>query len=393
MQSKQTKQSKLIYIIAGEISGDYIGGKIINGLKKINPNLRFSGVGGEKIKNEGVVSLFDISEISLIGFVQVFSKIFKLKKLIKLTVEDIFDKKPDLLITIDSPGFCFRVAKKVKKALPNTKLLNIVAPSVWAYSPNRAEVVAEIYDNLFCILPFEEVYFEKYANLKTKYIGHPIFEQFLDPNANFQMDKELLRIKNNIPATKKIIGLTLGSRINEIKNHIKIFTDALKIINHNYDIFTVIIVNEENLEFTLNEMKKLNLEYPYLITADKITAYSGCDLMIAKSGTNTLEIGYLKTPLVVAYKTNWLSYFYIKAKILIKYVSLVNIIENEKIVTELIQKKCNPKDIAYEVDKLLKNKDLAIAQITKSEIAINKFILKDKIPSQIACEEITKILS
>lgn len=384
-------QSKLIYIIAGEISGDYIGAKIINRLKDKNPDLRFIGIGGEKIKGEGVDSLFDISEISLIGFVQVMLKIFKLKKLIKLTVDDILDKKPDLLITIDSPGFCFRVAEKVKKNLTGAKLLHIVAPSVWAYSPSRAEKVAKTYDNLFCILPFEEVYFEKHHSLKTKYIGHPVFEQFFENN--FQINKELLRTKYGIKGTKKIIGLTFGSRVCEIMGHIKIFTDSLSIVNNNYDIFAVVIANEENLEFVSKEMAKLNLDYPYIVTSDKITAYSGCDLMIAKSGTNTLEIGFLKTPLIVVYKTNWLSYFYIKAKILIEYVSLVNIIEDKEIVPELIQKKCNKFDIAEKVIKFLQNKNLGESQVEKSQVAINKFIIKNKIPSQMACEEITKILS
>ena len=231
-----------IYIIAGEPSGDAIGAKIINHIKALSSHVSFYGIGGQEMQKTGLTSLFPMGNISLFGFLEILPHLFNVIKLINLTVKDILDCKPNIVVTIDSPGFCFRVAKKLKKLNFNTKLIHIVAPTVWAYKPKRAIKFALVYDHLLSILPFEPPLFEKY-NLKTTYIGHPVFEQNFD-----DVDVDLFKKKHNIPNSEKIICVTPGSRKSEIIRLLPIFLSALEKVAREFDVIclTVIAVDHSN---------------------------------------------------------------------------------------------------------------------------------------------------
>ncbi|MDD2840662.1 MAG: hypothetical protein PHY80_06160, partial [Rickettsiales bacterium] len=178
---EKVKDKRKIFITAGEASGDLLGGKIINALKSNakNMNIEFIGIGSEKMKNEGLESIFPMKELSVMGFCEVLPKIFKLLKRINQTVDKILEQKPDLILTIDSPSFSFRVMEKLKskdkKFFDSVKKVHLIAPSIWAYKEKRAKKMAKLYNLLLCILPFEPPYFEKYG-LKTEFIGHPIFD-------------------------------------------------------------------------------------------------------------------------------------------------------------------------------------------------------------------------
>ena len=215
-----------IYIIAGEISGDFIGAKIIQNLKQLHSNIELLGIGGPQMIETGLKTLFSISEINMMGFFEILPHIFRLKKRIIQTAQNITSHSPDLLITIDSPGFTYRVAKLAKTLNPKLKMVHIVAPSVWAYKPERAAKYAQIYDHLLALLPFEPPYFEQ-VGLSCTYIGHPIIQQ------HFYPDKKSLREEFTIEATTKVISVTPGSRIGEISRHMPVFRKALDIISTN----------------------------------------------------------------------------------------------------------------------------------------------------------------
>jgi lipid-A-disaccharide synthase len=352
-------QSKKIFIIAGEASGDFIGGKLIDALQKHLPYLEIHGVGGKQMELRGVRSILPINKLSVMGFFEIIPHIFTLKNFIRHAVKNILKDQPDLIITIDSPGFNFRVVEALRKAKLNTKYLHIVAPSVWAYNPERAKKVADLYDMLLTLLPFEPPLFTRYG-LKTEYIGHPIFEQNYNRNIGY------FRTKYNIPEEARIICVTPGSRTGEIKKHMKIFVKALKLLQTRYNIFAI---------FPLNKMEDAMLVESYMGDAvphicifdeERIDGYFIADVAIAKSGTNTLEISACETPLIIAYKVHFLTYLYIKSKALIKYISLINILANKEIIPEFIQNNCNAAALATATAKYLESDRLSEVQVQET---------------------------
>ncbi|WP_347938639.1 lipid-A-disaccharide synthase [Rickettsia oklahomensis] len=369
-----------IYFIAGEMSGDFIGGCIIQHLKN-NTGVQFFGVCGKYMEEAGSFkSLFPISEINLIGFIEILPHVFKLKKLIDKTVEDIINSKADLLITIDSPGFTYRVAKQVRKLLPKLQMIHIVAPSVWAYKEDRAIKYAKIYNCLFAVLPFEPPYFTK-VGLDCRYIGHPIIEQ------EFYSDKIALRKEFKIDENEKILCVTLGSRRGEILRHLPVFISSiekiLKICKNLKVIFTLAnpahkIIIKPFLE---------NVKFHYLFSSERLKTYAVSDLALAKSGTNTLEIAASGTPMIVIYKVNILSFLIIRALIKIKYVTLINIIAGSEVIPEFIQFNCRATLISNKLQELLFNSKKAYKQVIESQKILQKLRFKsNQLPSYIAAE-------
>lgn len=366
-----------IYIIAGEVSGDFIGGKLIKKIQLLNPDIEFHGIGGEHMMQSGIRSLFPMKEISIMGFLEVLPKILHIKKLIKKTVRSIIDTMPDILITIDSPGFNYRVASQVRKATKSKiKIIQIVAPTVWAYKPKRALKYAKIYDSIITILPFECQHFQN-VSLKCTYVGHPILEQEFSTD-KLHAKRELERILN-ITIENKIIAVTLGSRVSEILHHAEVFIEALNKVSTKFpDIIVIFVINATHIQEVIRPfLKKLKCRFRFC--TDKLNAFAAADLALAKSGTNTLEIIASCTPLVVAYKTNWITGLIIKMMLKIPYVSIVNIIAGEEIVPEFLQQNCNAHLISQKLLQLLCNPELSQLQVQKSSKILK--LLKTKEPT------------
>lgn len=381
-----------IYIIAGESSGDYIGSLLIKELKNLNHANAFKGVGGHLMEQEaGFTSLFPIKHINIMGFAEIIPHLFHLYHLVQLTVNDIIKWKPDVLITIDSPGFTYRVAQSVHKITniheKKIKLIHLCAPSVWAYKPSRAFKYAQIYDHLLALLPFEPPYFTK-VNLPCTYIGHPILEQ------NFCCEKTQARNILSINLNRTVICVTVGSRLNEIKMHLPIFCKALNLIQKDFTNLEVIFVlnNDHYLNLVIDFLTSPNnnIKFQFKCTANKIIAYAAADVAIAKSGTNVLEIAASNTPLIVAYKANWLSFTLIKMIIKIKHITILNLLSSYPYIPELIQKDCNPKTLAYHAMNLLSNSKLAQEQIKHSQTILNKLKNQDKTPPSVLAAKIIK---
>ncbi len=374
-------ENKKVFIIAGEASGDLIGSKLIDALKKRIPYLDIIGIGGKHMELRGVRSIIPISKLSLMGFIEIIPHIFLLKKLIKHTVKKVIEYQPDLVITIDSPGFNFRVVEALRKEGVKSKFLHIVAPSVWAYNPERAEKVANLYDMLFTLLPFEPPLFTRYG-LKTEFIGHPIFEQ------NFKRNVAYFRKKYNIPEEAKIICVTPGSRTGEIKKHMKIFLKALKLLQTRYNIFAVFPLNK--MDDAVLVESYIQGEVPHICVFDdeRADAYFVADVAIAKSGTNTLEISACETPLIVAYKVNFLTYWYVKNKALIRYISLINILADHEIIPEFIQDQCTPSALATAASKYLENDRLSEIQVQEASKVMREIGLGAKVKASERAAEI-----
>jgi lipid-A-disaccharide synthase len=342
-----------ICIIAGEPSGDIIGAKLVRGLKKQVEKIELIGVGGTELAKEGLKTFFSMSEISIMGFAEVILKLVRIGRLISETARYIIEQKPDVIITIDSYGFNTRVVRKIKNALPMTKCIHYVAPTVWAMKPNRVHAIKELYDLQLALLPFEKQYFED-AGMACEYVGHPIIEDYISP----KLPKNVIFEKHHIDSNSKILIMMPGSRMQELHKHTTLFSDACAKLKKNHPNVKLVIPTFPEFEHFLRE-KTHHLD-PLILT----TASAKAELMpfasaaIVKSGTSALETAHYNIPTVVAYKMNPLSYWYVKSQIKVKYISLINILNDEEIFKERIQSDCTPHNIALDLEAILSSNQI-----------------------------------
>jgi lipid-A-disaccharide synthase len=377
-----TKMKSLkIFVIAGEASGDILGGKLISSIKRLakDTKIEFIGVGGEKMEAEGVDSIFPMEELSVMGVAEVLPHIPKLLNRIKQTATEIYKAKPDVVITIDSPDFNFRVMKKLhaldKKG--EIKKVHMIAPSVWAYRAGRAKKIAGLYDLLLSILPFENQYFEEHG-LKTKFIGHPIVENAIDEKK--LMSRSEFCKRYHLPEKNDIICLTPGSRMGEVRKLLPIFVDAVRILNKKYKNLSIAIPTTYKVEdLVRRRVKNLDISTAVVKYAgDKQSLYALSRAGIAKSGTNTFELMMSKMPIVVAYKFNWLTGLVAKILIKVKYCNLVNIILGRELIPEFVQRNCRAELIANGLGKLISDKKLAEKQVDEVQKVLKQLGMGNK---------------
>ena len=336
-----------IYIVAGEPSGDILGDQLIKSLESKFNSPIFNGVGGERMQSNNFTSLFDMSDISIFGIFPVLRKLFFLMNKINDVVKDISQKKPDIIILIDSPDFNHRVAKKVKKYLPNVPIVCYVAPTVWAWRQGRAKKMSEYFDYLLSVIPFEVNFFEKYG-LKTSYVGHPFIEKV--KNINDITFSE----KYDLDKSKTIIFLP-GSRKIEIERHSPVMLQAIDYLkDQNLNLNILIATGQKQLDQIRDYFKDIQI-----ITDDyeKYSLFKKADFACAASGTVTLELGLTETPTIVIYKMDKLTWFFISKIVKVKFVSLVNLILGRESSKELLQDNFNKENLIDELSKLLSDED------------------------------------
>lgn len=350
-------KSKKIFIIAGEASGDFLGKNLLNNLKLKHANLEFRGIGGAQMAKEGLFSIFPMQEISVMGFFEVLPKLPAILKRINQTKKAIENFKPDVVVTIDSPGFCLNIAKFVKHKL-KIPVVHYVAPSVWAWKPGRAKKIAKKIDHLLCLLPFEPPYFLKHG-LKATFVGHPVTGIDLPNDTNF-------RTMHGISREATLVCILPGSRISEIRNLLHIFLDAVSKLPLTRRIEVIIPTLPHLKEVIEKELAEASINVK-IITSDtqKWQAFMQSSIALAASGTVSLELAHVGVPQVIAYKTNMFTYILAKILVKTKFVSLVNILSNEKVIPECLQKECNADYLAQQLEKILANsiyqKNLRIA--------------------------------
>ena len=336
-----------IYIVAGEPSGDILGDQLIKSLESKFNSPIFNGVGGERMQSNNFTSLFDMSDISIFGIFPVLRKLFFLMNKINDVVKDISQKKPDIIILIDSPDFNHRVAKKVKKYLPNVPIVCYVAPTVWAWRQGRAKKMSEYFDYLLSVIPFEVNFFEKYG-LKTSYVGHPFIEKV--KNINDITFSE----KYDLDKSKTIIFLP-GSRKSEIERHSPVMVQAIDYLkDQNLNLNILIATGQKQLDQIRDYFTDIQI-----ITDDyeKYSLFKKADFACAASGTVTLELGLTETPTIVIYKMDKFTWFFISKMVKVKFVSLVNLILGRESSKELLQDNFNKENLIDELSKLLSDED------------------------------------
>lgn len=341
---------KKIYLIAGESSGDQLGAALMRELK----DAAYFGVGGEQMEAAGLQSLFPYHELSLMGFAEVLPHLLHLTARINAVVEDVLIKQPDVVVTIDSPGFNFRVVKKLRERGVRARFVHLVAPSVWAYKPERAAKTAKLFDTLGVLLPFEPPFFE-HEGLPTTFIGHPVATRPRGNGAAYRAEK-------NIPETAPVIALLAGSRSNELRRHMPIFGAAISKVAEVLPQLQLVVPLAERL---MPEMLPYfeGCPFPFhMVTENKSDAIASANVALTKSGTVTLDVAAEGTPMVVAYRANPISAWIVKRMINIPNVCLINIIVNKPVIPEYIQEFCTVDNLAGALMHLLADAPARAAQ-------------------------------
>ena len=357
---------KKIFILTGEPSGDKLASKVISQLKNSRSDIQYLSVGGENLRAQGIKSLYDLREVTYLGFTRVLLNIFKIKSKINETVEEILKFKPDILFSVDSPDFTLRVAKEVKKRDPNIKTIHFVAPQVWVWREHRVKQLKLFLDHVLLLFPFEKKYFDK-EGIQTTFTGHPLLEE---------QGKSKVDITQIIKDNKKIFSIFPGSRLSEINVLIPILFEFVKKMNEKYkDLFFVFHSTTEHVQLIQDLLLREGFKNCGAIGDEKIKSHvlKSSMFAVAKSGTISLEICNSKIPSVIIYKMGIINFLIVKMLVKVKFANIINIAADEEIIPELLQSKCNPKTIFETVDRLLGDKSNLEKQIIKSQEIISNF--------------------
>ncbi len=356
---------KKIFILTGEPSGDKLASKVISELKKKNSNIQYSCVGGAHLNSLDIKSIFDLKEITYIGFTSVLLNIFKIKKKINYTVEEIIKFNPDILFSVDSPDFTLRVAERVKKLNNKIKTIHYVAPQVWIWREGRVKKFKKFLNHILLLFDFEKKYFDK-ENIPNTFVGHPLLEQETNIKIN---------LSNIISNNKKIISLFCGSRLSEVNLLLPILIDFVNMMNKKYNNFVFVFhATNENKNLISERINITNLKNAEVISNENIKKQilNKSIFAVSKSGTVSLEICNAKVPSIIIYKMNFLNFLIVRMLVKIKFANIINIINNKEIIPELIQNECNAKEIYNSVIYFLKNPELMKKQINDCQKTLTR---------------------
>lgn len=350
------------FIIAGELSGDLHGSNLMKAILRNDPSAQFQYWGGSHMENIAQGKIIDISETSIMGFVEVLANIRKLKGFFSLTKKAILDFNPAVVIFIDYPGFNLRMARWVKRN--NFKTAYYISPQVWAWKKERKEIIRKYIDKLIVILPFEVEWYKNYG-ISAHYVGHPLLEA---------IDQyKFKNLKQNNPT----LALLPGSRTQEVKKILPIMIEAvLDFKNH-----TILIAGSNHISADIYKPYLIytNVKLVHDSTYDVIKT---ADIALVTSGTATLETALIGTPQVVCYKTSTINYTIGKQLVDLKYISLVNLILDEKAVPELIQSELNKKDLKRAIKNVLNQSDFIKSKYKK----LNMMLTNGALASELAAE-------
>ncbi len=367
-----------VCIIAGEASGDFLGSKLMQAM----PGCTFTGIGGPQMNAAGLSSLFPYEELSVMGVAEILPRLPQLLARIQQAAEHIVATKPDIVVTIDSPDFCFRVIRAAKKRMMQPpKFVHYVAPTVWAWREGRAEKISRFLDGLICLFDFEPPYFEKYG-LKSVAVGHPLVE-----GDALKADGARFREEFGITSGETIVGVLFGSRRGELKRTGPVLREAITALAGRMSIPPHIVA--PTLPHVYPMVMDLLRDYPgpihvFTDAEHKWDAFKSFDVAMATSGTVGLELAALQLPHVIGYKMNPITAMLVKRLVKVRYAHLANIMADREIVPEFIQDNCRPDLIADKAFQLFI--DPAAQKADMAGIAFRLGAGQEKTPSQKAAD-------
>ena len=343
---------KRVMIIAGEASGDLHAGKLIYATKQKNADVHFYGVGGDNMRAAGAEVLVDSKEMAVVGLVEIWEHRKVIFGALNQMRDSITQDPPDLLVLVDYPEFNLRLAKHAKQY--GVKVLFYISPQIWAWRQYRVKKIKRLVDMMAVVFPFETEFYLKH-NVPVKFVGHPLVNE-----VHASKEKPALLDEFGMDTDKPVIGLLPGSRRSEIKRLISIIFESAeltksKIKNAQFILPLADTLDESELSSTLERHPSLNVKVVKNRAYDVISC---CDVVLTVSGTVTLEIALLKTPMVIINKVSWLTYVIVRQLIKIDHLGLCNIIANKRIVPELIQYDATPEKISAQLIGFLSNQEL-----------------------------------
>ena len=369
--------NKKIFIIAGEVSGDALGARIMRQIK----NADFAGIGGAEMATTGFKSIFPMSDLSVMGIVEVLAHARTLTARINQTVDEIIKYRPDVVLTIDSPGFARSVIKKLRKNATGQEMIakglrfhHVVAPQVWAWRPGRAKKYAQTFDKLYAFFDFEVPYFTKYG-LDTVAVGHPIAEGLLGTGDNFE-------------SNEKIVTIVPGSRMSEVKRLLPVFRQFIeKIPNKNEYKFAIPVV-ETTAKYVKSVVKNWPIAVEFVPAGKRYELYRRTYVAVVASGTVSVELAMLHVPAIVVYKMNrittWIGHLLIR----VRWASLVNILLNRSIYPEFLGDKATAGNISRAFNSMIKH-GVREKIISELHAADNMWVRPDGAPSQIIAKGVS----
>jgi lipid-A-disaccharide synthase len=335
-------------IVAGEASGDIYGADLVREAQRLDPELHFVGIGGQRMREAGVQTLVDSADMAVVGLVEVL-KHFDIIAAAFLKLKNILrNDPPALLILIDYPGFNLRLAKVAKRA--GVKVLYYISPQIWAWRQGRVKKIARLVDHMAVILPFEAAFYER-SGVPVTFVGHPMLDM-----VQVSMSREQATASFGLDPSRKIVGLFPGSRKNEVDRLLPVIIESAKLLEKQFPGVQFLVP-------VASTLSREDLAPQFLAAGIKVTFTNerihdlirACDAIISVSGTVTLEIALIGTPMVIIYKLSPLTYMLAKRLVKIEHIGLCNIIAGETVVRELIQEEATPALISAEIEKILGN--------------------------------------
>jgi lipid-A-disaccharide synthase len=376
----------LVYLVAGEASGDALGGRLMAALKARRPELRFAGVGGPEMQRQGLTSLFPMSDLAVMGLLEVLPRLRLVRRRIMETVKDIATSRPAVVVTIDSPGFTFRVLKGLTgRGVPR---VHYVAPQVWAWREGRVRHFPGLWERLLCLLPFEPAFFARH-NLPATFVGHPVLESGADLG-----DATRFRQSFNIPAQAQVAILMPGSRRSEIRYLLPIMGAALQFVARERPDLVPVVAAAAPVAATVEAATSRWPIRPIVLTGtrDKHDAFAAGTVALAKSGTSTLELAMAGVPMVVTYRGHSVSAAIVRRMLKVPFASILNLIAGEAIVPELLQENCRPDKLAEALLGLLANPSAAAAQRAATRAILAELRPPEGLPSAAAAAAVLELL-
>ena len=378
----------LIFLIAGEASGDNLGARLMTALKRRMGNrVRFAGVGGTAMLREGLDSLFPMGELSLMGLAEILPHLPRLLRRLGETAAEVARLRPRVVVTIDSPEFSFRVARRIADlGIPR---VHYVAPQVWAWRAGRARKLAGTVDHLMALLPFEPPYFED-AGLPCDFVGHPVIEAGVDRG-----DGAAFRARHGIAPEATVISVLPGSRHTEVRRLLPVFAGAVELLTRERPDLAVAVATVEAVRDEVTAAVRAWSRPGIVMTdpAEKYDAFAASRAAIAKSGTVTLELALAGVPMVVCYKMSAITAFLARRLVRVDYASLVNLLAERAVSPELLLDACTPAGIAEKVAPLLDDGAVRAAQLAGFEAVVGRLGGKSPAPSERAAEVVLGIIA
>jgi len=330
----------LLYVVAGEASGDVLGARLIAALRQARPDLEFAGIGGERMGEQGLTSLFPMRELSLMGLVEVLPKLRGLARRMAETEADIAQRQPALLVTIDAPSFTLRLAARVRPR--GVRVVHYVAPQVWAWRPGRVRKLAGRIDHLLTLLPFEPPFFRA-AGVAAEFVGHPVLESGADAG-----DAARFRARHGVAPDDIPVVVMPGSRAGEVARLGAIFGQALELAREALPNLRPVVPVVPQVAAAVRGLVASWPGAPIVVesVADKHDAFAAAVAGLIKSGTSSLELAVAGVPHVVAYRVNPITAAIVRRIVKVPHASLVNLLCEREVVPELLQERCTPAALA-----------------------------------------------